>query len=656
MSDDKHFEVLSLDYEMAREDERTFQNIQAAVVAVTVALLAAIGTVVSDACQLIKQKGCTNFPDLFLAGAPSIPLASLAFLQLLGVVSSLRSYYLRAVEKELRTYATSPLSDLNTVGTVKPGSYMGLMGEVTTMRRGRAGYRVMAIMIMLIALGFFGGLTWYIATRLGGVYERAMFVFYGLAFGILIVDVWAATVGARSTFVRIAIRFVERQGRPVLASDSDAQRPQSGSEVGRSFASYLILPRPEDLIKWLFIPFVFLVSSWSQGSGFNWGKMLLTLLIFEYLVYSARYQWNDIRGIEEDAEHPHSQARRRLPYTAAAEKSQKRYLVYNSLCVAAGRVVGAVTLAWIAGNIALVLILVGIVFGIAGIYEVLRNIESRTPVEEDTHPRQYIIAATLWLLVGAGYSLRFLAGFYAAGIAPISSLALTGALYAFFFGVMFVLLTWVLEAASYCRSESDREWYVVDDQWLRAKPHLILLLSFLCSPKVRLGRKAGAPSSGDRQREPVLANRKTSRPWAPWNLSYLAASICGVLLGTRLAVEGDSTPSSIFLALSTAVAICVILLGVKSKPMGAAIALLSLLVIGAAQREMDFNITDGILLVTPWLVLTMTYIGFRQQSYSDLKEFPVRLANGLEGLKVRLIKILVGRNTWGAISPNSRAD
>ncbi|MFI5688643.1 hypothetical protein [Streptomyces sp. NPDC051636] len=442
------------------------------------------------------------------------------------------------------------------------------------------------------------------------------------------------------------------------------------------------------MIKWLFIPFVFLIASWAQSNGFNWGKMLLTLLIFEYLVYSARYQWNDIRGIEEDAKHPHSRARRRLPYRAAAEKSQKRYLVYSSLCVAAGRVLGAVTVAWIAGNIALVLILVGIVFGIACIYEVLRNLESRTPVEDNTHPRQYIIATSLWLLVGAGYSLRFLAGLYAADIAPISSLALTGAVYAFFFGVMFVLLTWVLEAASYCRSESDREWYVVDDQWLRAKPHLILLLSFLSSPKVPLRRKAGAPRSGDRQREPVLANRKSSRPWAPWNLSYLAASICGVLLGARLALEGDSTPSSMFLALSTAVAICIILLGVESQQLGGvggnetpvpaqspvpppspartvprhrklgrtAIALLALLVIGAAQREMDFNIKDGILLVIPWLVLTMTYIGFRQQSYSDLKEFPARLANGLKGLKIRVIKILVGRKTWGAISGNSRPD
>lgn len=190
--EERRFDVLALDYEMAREDERTFANIQVAVASITVILLGAIAAIVSDACafrSLKDKENCKEIPDIFLAGAPAIPLATLAFVQLLGMVAALRSYYIRAVENELRKYAPSPLTDLAAVGPIGPASYHGLITEVTTLRRGRAGYRVLATMIMLVALGVFGGLTVWLAVHLGGAYRNAMLIGYGAAFLVLIADV-----------------------------------------------------------------------------------------------------------------------------------------------------------------------------------------------------------------------------------------------------------------------------------------------------------------------------------------------------------------------------------------------------------------------------------------------------------------------------------
>jgi hypothetical protein len=241
-SSDRTFEVLALDYEMAREDERTFAHIQANVAAITVALLAAIVAVVSDTCQLSSppphptppppypastEQQCDTVPDLFLAGAPAIPLAALAFLQLLGTAASLRSYYIRAIEKELRSYAPSPLSGLMAVAPIKPASYHGLIIEAITLRRGWTGYRILALMIMLTALGVFGGLTVFIANSLGGTYRTVMLLGYGSAFALLVVEVVGATFGARTAFVQVAKKFYARQGG--LISQSAASPP-----VGRS--------------------------------------------------------------------------------------------------------------------------------------------------------------------------------------------------------------------------------------------------------------------------------------------------------------------------------------------------------------------------------------------------------------------------------------
>ncbi|MFK4223427.1 hypothetical protein [Streptomyces sp. NPDC019890] len=639
--DEKHFEVLALDYEMAREDERTFQNIQAAVVGLTVALLAAVATIVSDACELQheEEKGCKHLPPLFLAGAPSIPLATLAFLQLLGVVAALRSYYLRAIERELRGYTKSSLSDLIKIGPIRPGSYMGLMTEVTTMRRGRAGYRILSVMIMLIALGFFGGLTCYIAIHLGGAYGKAMFVFYGLAFGLLIADVWAATLGARSTFVKIADRFVARHLR---SGSTLVQRP---SAEGRSLASYLILPRPEDCIKWLFIPIVFILASWSRGGPYYWDRMFFTLLIVEFLVYSARYQWNDVRGIEEDSGHPAARERRRLPFMK--DVSQLRVVVYSSLITATARVISAVILGSAIGATTPTLRLIAGVFMIAAVYETLRAIESHHYVRRNPNLAHYAIAAGLWLLVGLGYVIRFLAGLDAANIPPLGPLTFPGAAFAFCFGIMFVLLTWVLEAASYCRKESDLLWYVVDDESLRAKPHLVLLLSFLSSPKVQFEVKPGAPSFGDRKHISVLEQRGASKLWAPWNLAYFAASIGGVFLGARL--SGGELPSLGIVVLSAIFAATVGFIGLAKAWQITVVVLLLAAMTGAAEIDMSFDSKRAMLLILPWAIATMTYVGFRRQSYGDLKKFLKDLTEWGKGIVEWVMSVVVGGKTWGKV-------
>ncbi len=499
----------------------------------------------------------------------------------------------------------------------------------------------MSIMIMLIALAFFGGLTIYIAIHLDIPYRIFMLVSYSLAFGILVIDVAAATFGARSTFARVARKFVAKQ------FSSPLQGISQEIPSGRALSSYLIFPRPEDWIKWLFIPAAFIIASWSKGDGFHWGKMFLTLLIVEYFIYSARYQWNDIRGLKEDPGHPEALARQRLP--DSEDKAQRRFIVYTSLSVALFRLAIAILVGYLVGMPFLAWVLIGVIFTVATFYEFLRTAESRTYIDEKPRPAHYAVSLCLWLTVGLGYSVRFLAGLYAAGIPILSPLGYTGASFSFFFGVMFVLLTWVLEATSYCRSWCSKVWYVADKR-LRRKPHLMILLRYLSNPTVRFTSFSGAQSGGNCKGKEVLKDRRAARFLAPWNFAYIATAICSALLGAYLSpLNGNPLILWTIIGFGTFGALYVISINAAALREVSWVAIFALLMAGVGLIEIGFDLKRALLLILPWSIATITFIGFRQQSYSALKNFPTVLSSAARDCIERIAKIIIGRQTWTRI-------
>src|ERR1700712_1389537 len=70
-----------------------------------------------------------------------------------------------------------------------------------------------------------------------------------------------------------------------------------GRTGGRRLTSYLLMPRPKDLVKgWLFVATYVMgalgAAAWSWQSIL---RALVVLAVIELLIYPARYQWNDIR-------------------------------------------------------------------------------------------------------------------------------------------------------------------------------------------------------------------------------------------------------------------------------------------------------------------------------------------------------------------------
>src|SRR4051812_41147261 len=140
--------------------------------------------------------------------------------------------------------------------------------------------------------------------------------------------------------------------------------------VRRSLVSYLIMPRPNDLVKGTLIPVTYLLGVVAAGGVAveSLTRAGVTVAAVELLIYPARYQWNDARGFVADQRQPDSSARGRLPGPIAHARPH----VLTSCAVAARRLVAVAVLvvalpAVLLGGV-LAFATVGI-FGVAAVYE-----------------------------------------------------------------------------------------------------------------------------------------------------------------------------------------------------------------------------------------------------------------------------------------------
>jgi hypothetical protein len=135
---------------------------------------------------------------------------------MMGMQATLRTYYLRGLEAELRKYVPEPLEGL---GDLRPPSFMGLTGQLTSARRGRLALFALSVMTVV-----FLGLTAYITLNVQDMRLRsAMFVGYGLSTALIMTEVAMASAGGRSLFLGCARSFLrtvdeERLPKPRAAA------------------------------------------------------------------------------------------------------------------------------------------------------------------------------------------------------------------------------------------------------------------------------------------------------------------------------------------------------------------------------------------------------------------------------------------------------
>ena len=373
-----------------------------------------------------------------------------------------------------------------------------------------------------------------------------------------------------------------------------------GRHAAPGLIAYLLVPRRDAWGKALMAPACFVAAACSTGHFGGWARFTVLWLVLELLIYQARYQWNDIAGVESDLRHPEAGARSRLPVGSTPQA--RRRSIGLSWLTAAARVLAALLVGWLTGLTGQVLVLAAAVFAIAGSYELLRASRYR-------HWTSVRVVA-VWLAVGLGYLVRgglglSLGGLAAGSAAMVATLVCLGA-----FGVMFVLLTWALEATSYCTADDDGRWHARPE--LAVKPHLAALLRHVAGPLDGAGLPPGASRycGGDR----VL--RGGSRLSAPWNLALLAASASGGVSGAALARPHAAGTVAWIVAAAAGLAGGVALARRRSSRGRWAVAAGWFLVVVAAGLVARPGLP--VLAGVPWLVVAGLYCTFCGWSYRDL--------------------------------------
>jgi hypothetical protein len=378
--------------------------------------------------------------------------------------------------------------------------------------------------------------------------------------------------------------------------------PARAGRPGRGLTAYLLHPRPDAWAKALLAPACFILGAISTGAFAAWARFLILWLVFELLIYPARYQWNDVRGIDADRRHPERRARPRLPAGATAQA--RRHAIRLSAATAALRIVVALIIGAATGLLRPVLLLTGAVFVIAGCYEYLRALPARHSL---VPPGAQAVA--VWLAVGLGYLVRGALGLASARLAWTSVAMVAGLACVASFGIMFVLLTWALEATSYCEAGANG-WDARPD--LAGKPHLALLLRHLRVPDQRHG--AGPVPDGSCANEPVL--RLGARLTAPWNLALAGAGALGTIEGLALARPAHDGAGWYLAVAALALAGAGLLARCRSqRSRWVVTGIWAPLLVAAA---LPAGPARPLLAGPPWLVIAGVYTAFCGWSYRDL--------------------------------------
>ena len=617
---DDELQVLLADYQSLREDERTTIASQGVAVSIAIALLGGLVAFASQSCTLTaNHQGCTAIPYVFLAIAPAVPFAALGFIMLQGIISVIRSYYIRLLELEIQARIPVRLGQLQKLG---PVSYVGLTTEVLSLRRGRWSYRLLTGIILFVAGLTFGGITFYIAIHMHITTRILMISLYGGAAMLVVYEAYIMVVRGRRLFIQVVDGYVNHKEELLIGT-----KPRIVGQ--RSMPSYLFLPRFETIPKSLFALVAFCVTA-SVTDFWQWKHFLLLWIILEYFIYSARYQWNDLRDFEADRKHPSWDIRGRLPSARDSSGTSRNILL--SIIVVILRLAAAAFIGYTTHTLDQVGLLAGTVFAIGICYEVVRARLSITTLFSGRHDR--ILSVIIWLALGPGYAVRGAVGFLTAGLSWTNPALYLGLSALMAVGIMGALLSWLLDTSSYFLVSPDGTWHIKPSQSIK-RPHLWILVQYA---PVSISTDQSQGKMREAKEDKFLSH--ASAGWAPWNLAFvfacvLASEFC-VFLTDRRTVTAASY--SMIGAVTIAGAVSIVYCS-KQWQRFAVTGLFAGLVTFIAFKN---NVPDWSLVGVSWLAVSTFYISFCGMSFLEMMQALPKLRNLLIKSGLSLFKMMFG--------------
>ena len=460
--------VLIDELDQCREEDRDARNQMLQAVAVCMAALAVVFAISSNMFENLRQDaGAISDPVMVVfceLVTVAIIIASFSYLLSLGMVAPLRYYRMRDLERKIREVAG--FSDdvgwieFRTAHTSLNPKH--LYSEAAAMHYASL---LMAIASVIVACMCFFLIFWELSLQ----FTIILLFFVAVPYIAFVLAVYFWSTSHAEEWYRQTPEIVEGKRSP--GGPASAVRPNV-----KRFVRYLVYPRPQDVLKNGFLLLGCLIGI-AVGNDAVFPDAYIRSLptiffvwfVFDALGYQARYQWNDIRGAQEDSKNPQRELRERLRAVCGdiglAKRMSAAVLVYKMLLASA--------LLIFRGDRVAVVLFVGLVatWVVASLYETAR--------------RRRWNFGVIFNLVCLGYPLRLLVGL--AAFAPSFS-DLVGALSVvpivciacatFSYGKVFVGVTWALEGADFRRGDSrtDRPPRNLSEYH---KPHVVRLASEL---------------------------------------------------------------------------------------------------------------------------------------------------------------------------------
>jgi hypothetical protein len=387
--------------------------------------------------------------------------------------------------------------------------------------------------------------------------------------------------------------------------------------VAGALVRYLFLPRVAEVGKWVFLPSGIVVGALSTSDRMTWSSwdVVLFFVAFEFLLYQARYMWNDLRDFERDLLHPGASIRRRIPGPLSA--SRERAAQVTAGLVARIAIASAIFFI-LPDRLGTALACSGAAIFLLGfVYEYIKDRTRESDALFLGRPRAEALTGitrltpsklALCLWVGTGYSLRIATGVWVgAGGDPTLIGILVVAALGFFFGVMFVTMTWALEGTGYLARCSYDDLAVS----LCSKGYLAPFL-----------RQSGALARTNMAElpDPSVARqgilfRTGAAGSAIWRWSFLASVTASMLAGYSLVTDlGEPSRVMIAASVSTAILATPLVLRFRSCLVELGLTVASSAVLGVVvTREQGFDV----LAFTPILFASSGYFSFLFHSYGN---------------------------------------
>lgn len=391
--------------------------------------------VLGEFCNFINQN-VTYSRVMFWLGL-LVFVTAFAYIVVLGVTNILRYYYIQTIEDRLYEMISSGPDDKGRGLMLHWNAYIAPIitrnpKHITSSHTALnyCCYTIAIVSIVIFSMGMVASLFQQINPRMWFDTLLLLVVLGGMALTVVL-------------FLRLS-SHAEEVAQIAWDTGHDNQKIRVGAikkepyEKAKSFRRmfwYLLYPKKQDLQKPALIVVGFicgLILSGIKIGCASWGRLLFVLFVFDFLAYQARYQINDIRGIEEDKD---AGWNNRL---IAEDTANERHSIKISAIIAFIKMITAFLLTiFVGGELKKVLLIsLGILFVSTMFYEMAKKKGNASPI---------------YLFVGMGYPLRFFVGFFA--VAPEVNLEMVPqmlcviiALWAY--GSLSSILSWIGQISS----------------------------------------------------------------------------------------------------------------------------------------------------------------------------------------------------------------